>query len=248
MSDNIKINPFSSDNKLGNITSNNITGGNILPNINYLSTSDFMINKIINEISFISGYIKFENKFINQLIESIICGSLVKLVIDIIGNIELIPNYLKKILYSMYQKFKTFVNRNKDIMIEKTVDISYITSTKNINELYKAVSWYLSNNTEIDYLHEPFIEFTSDKKDIQNNNLSINKILTNNKTKEIKYNNHTINYILNSEIITIYTDSDKKRENYKIILKTLVNKKEKIDILENFCQFCLSEYVIKEWS
>ena len=73
--------------------------------------------------------------------------------------------------------------------------------------------------------------------------LSIHKILTKEKTKTIQYKNHEIKYSLSTELITVYTDKDRKRENYKVQLSTYVDEIEKNDILEDFSQHCLTEYI-----
>ncbi len=131
----------------------------------------------------------------------------------------------------------------------RQVEIPYISDTKQINELYKGVYWYLTNNMEINYLHEPFLQYVFDKKisvdnkDEIKNNMSINKILQQQKTKEINFKNHEITYSLKTDLITVYTDKDRKRENYIVTLWTDVDEVEKTDVLEEFCQHCLTEYV-----
>ena len=49
--------------------------------------------------------------------------------------------------YISYKFGKTPVKK-----IKRDVDIPYISDTRQINELYKAVFWYLTHNEEIDYL------------------------------------------------------------------------------------------------
>lgn len=63
--------------------------------------------------------------------------------------------------------------RGYKLKIKKTVEIPYITSTKQINELYKAVNWYLTNNKEIDLTDTNYLEYSFDKKIITDNFKSI---------------------------------------------------------------------------
>lgn len=137
-------------------------------------------------------------------------------------------------------------NRYKDLeLMHKTVYIEYITENKTINELYKAVNWYLSNAEEIDYIHETPLNFACEKK--QNHlfyysKSPINKYPINNREKKLIYKKHEIRYILSKSIISIYTDSEKKKENFKITLMTKIDPKSTDDVLEDFCQYCLQEY------
>ena len=145
-----------------------------------------------------------------------------------------------------FLKQKAFRERKK---YYRTVDIPYISDTRQINELYKAVFWFLTNDTEIDYLHEPYLQFVFDKKisvetrEAVKRNLSIHKILSQRQSKKISFKNHDITYILSTELITVYTDKDRKRENYKVTLTAVIDEYEKTDVLDEFCQHCLVEYI-----
>jgi SpoVK/Ycf46/Vps4 family AAA+-type ATPase len=162
--------------------------------------------------------------------------------IDIFGYIKWIffsgINFLwNKIILLIYgQKLKTF---------EKTVEISYITDDKKINELYKAVHWHISNSEEIDYLKETPIKFTyEDKISLgHSRNIKLNKHIVQNRKKEILFKNFKINYSFNNELITIYSDKDRKRENYKISLSTSMNDFTTTDIIEEFCIWVLQNYI-----
>jgi ATP-dependent 26S proteasome regulatory subunit len=70
----------------------------------------------------------------------------------------------------------------------------------------------------------------------------INKIIDQNREKSIMYKNNVIIYSHYSDIITVYTDKDRKKENYIVTLKTIQNENSKEDILEEFCKFCANEY------
>lgn len=168
-----------------------------------------------------------------------------------------LPSYIyklfKMIIFDLpkkifkYMKIIYYNNKNYPEYMDKSIEISYITDNKSINELYKAVHWYLSNAEEIDFVRETPLKFTFEKKIVPDIKLdfmneSINKFVTTNKIKQLKYKDHVIKYSLYSELITVYTDKDRKRENYKISLSTTINKCANSDILEDFCKYCLIEY------
>ena len=44
-------------------------------------------------------------------------------------------------------------------------------------------------------------------------------------------------------MITVYTDKDRKRENFRVTLSTDVDESCQSDIMEQFCQHCLTEYI-----
>lgn len=151
-----------------------------------------------------------------------------------------------KIIYAMVRSI--FIKDMRPVMIDKTVEINYITDNKTINELYKAVHWYLSNADEIDFVKESPLKFTFEKKIIPDSRVdlaheSINKFVTTNKVKHLVYKNHIIRYTLSNELITVYSDKDRKRENYKITLSTQIDSCSSTDILEEFCKYCLTEFV-----
>lgn len=131
----------------------------------------------------------------------------------------------------------------------KFVEIPYISDNRKINELYKAVSWYLSTNSEIDYSKETDLQYVYEKPIQPENaqwiksNLLLNKIVSQNKRKEIKFKNYIIKYELGTELVTIYTDKEKKRENYKVKLWVEIDQFVKTDVLEEFCQLCIIKYV-----
>lgn len=131
----------------------------------------------------------------------------------------------------------------------KFVEIPYISDNRKINELYKAVSWYLSTNSEIDYSKETDLQYVYEKPIVPENvnwiksNLLLNKIVSQNKCKEIKFKNYIIKYELGTELVTIYTDKEKKRENYKVKLWVEIDQFVKTDVLEEFCQLCIIKYI-----
>lgn len=216
-----------------------------------------VLNKVMSNFSF------FEtgNPMIDTIIATIAQALVISLVTFAVSQLGSIINYGKNFgnfswgymwyfMYNIYYFISTKICRRKQRkIIRRNVDIPYISDTRQINELYKAVFWFLTNNNEIEYLHEPYLQYVFDKKinidtrEQVKKNLNIHKILTQQKTKEIEYKNHKIKYSLSTELITVYTDKDRKRENFKVSLTTDVDECAQFDILEQFCQHCLVEYI-----
>ncbi len=143
-------------------------------------------------------------------------------------------------------KFKISQWRGTIPQFTKTVEIPFISDSRQINELYRAVHWFLSSNTEIDYIKESSLQYVCEKKleSIQIDlGFPISKILNQNKSKKILYKGHQINFLFDTETITIYTDKEKKRDNFKVKLWTQIDENTKTDILEEFCQMCVVKYL-----
>ncbi len=137
----------------------------------------------------------------------------------------------------------------KKLKVKKTVEIPYITSTKQINELYKAINWYLINNKEINLDELTYLQYSFDKKIVTENfnsikkNTEISKIPTSSESNIVKFKGYEISYKMATSTVTIYTDTEKKKENYIIYLSIEVDNTVKTDILEEFCQHCVHRYI-----
>ncbi len=251
MEKNINVDPFSANPINDSINSSPIY--NNVPSMNNLQSIMKMqlMNKVMSNITFLQTGNQSIDTVILTLIQALLI-SLVSIFVSQMGSFMKIFSsssnrlliLLKQYMYIVWCKI--FKKRK---VYPRMVDIPYISDTRQINELYKAIFWYLTHDTEIDYLHEPFLQYIFDKKitlenkDVIKNNLTIHKILTQHKIKSIKYKNHEIKYSLSTDLITVYTDKDRKRENYKVTLWTTVDEIEKTDILDDFSQHCLTEYI-----
>jgi ATP-dependent 26S proteasome regulatory subunit len=202
-----------------------------------------MINNALSYITFKTGNVGVD-LFLNGIIQAFVFSS----VSYLIGNFANLPKNIKLCIMPYYIYLQQFIMNlwyyyfNKPKIFEKKVEIMYITETKQINELYKAVFWYLSNTCDIDYINEPYLQYTCDQKTLMAGNYDINKIINQHREKKIKYKNNEITYSHYSDIITVYTDKDRKKENYTVILKVMQHENSNEDILEDFCKFCASEY------
>ena len=213
--------------------------GKTMSNLTFLTTGDPMVDMITMTV--VQGLVL----------------SLITLLMTQIGYITTQTTHLvKTTLYmamtttsSLGYRISRLFQKKETRKYARTVDIPYISDTRQINELYKAVFWYLTHDSEIDYTKEPYLQFLFDKRitaentNVVKKDLSINKILKQEKSKTIVYKNHKITYTLSTELITVYTDKDRKRENYKVTLSTIVDEVEKTDVLEDFSRHCLTEYI-----
>lgn len=179
-----------------------------------------------------------------QLIMSILNPKLINPIIQSFGKlsysvIAYIYEYIYNKLYPPKQK------KPGIIYVKKEAEVKYITENKKINELYKAVLWYLSNSPNIDYKHVSPIFFSYDhiiSPGMELIDTNIRKSISNNIKKDIYHNGHRIDYEHSKELINIYTDKERKRENYSIKLTTLLDSHANQDVLEEFCKFCLTSY------
>jgi ATP-dependent 26S proteasome regulatory subunit len=202
-----------------------------------------LISDSLSYISFKTGNKTFD-LFMNSILQAIIFTYVSSIITNLPFIYKKIQVYLRPIfIYSinLFDQLWYYVY-NKSKIIEKKVDIMYITETKQINELYKAVYWYLSNTSDVDYINETYLQYSCDQKSIMSDSCDINKIIDQNKEKKIVFKNNDITYSYYSDIITVYGDKDRKKENYIITLKIKQNENSKEDILEEFCKFCASEY------
>jgi hypothetical protein len=144
--------------------------------------------------------------------------------------------------------------RRQGDKICKTVIVDYITDTKQVNELYKAVQYFLSTDSCIDYTRESPLKLTYDKKIEtleQLEVISLNKFVPQYQSKKFNYKGYEICYNHSKETITVYADKERKRENYTITLSTMIPKDTTTDILDEFCGHCMIEYtktqLTKKW-
>lgn len=202
----------------------------------YELLNKFRTNNPIYDM-FISFIIfSFVAMFMNKI------GDLTSWILRLINRLK---NFIYKNIGNMYEYLKYQVLKyEKKEYIHKEVIIDYITDTKQINELYKAVYWYLSNTTLIDYVKETPIKYSYETK-IEENKLTeynLNQIVVYDRENKFNYNGYEVFYLYNKNLINIYTDQEKKKENYTIKLWTKYSTKLNEDVLNKFCQFCLAEY------
>ena len=256
MSNKITVDPFSSNpmtDAMYNTPYSYNSGFNNLQNV--------MNMKVLNTIQSNLGYFSTGNTIIDTIIMTSMQCIMIGMITMLVTKISTIPTLILSYLINIYRfiinwfeisvnfiQYKIF-NKKSIKMIIRHVDIPYISDTRQLNELYKAVFWYLTHDVKIDYNKEPYLQFVYNHKLLAENqsqvlsDLNIHKILSQNKTKDIKYKDYEITYWLTTENITVHSDKDRIRENFKVQLITKVPENLDKDILEEFCQFCLSEYV-----
>lgn len=194
-----------------------------------------------------STYMKAGNFLIDTMIQLVVLAMVTyltekvkKLCDEIIFYVETGYRFTKRFVANSYHK----LNKTK-FKHEISREIPYITDKKTINEIFSAVAWYLSTASEIDFNGELYLQLTSEKRIIPNHIKSeyqINKILGQRVNKKIKFGDHDIQYQLDTELVTVFGDKEKKKENFKILLKADVYPDAKNDILFEFTQYCIKKY------
>jgi len=198
----------------------------------------------------LSKSFKFENAILNA-IWSLGLSSIIAYVFMHGSNLfQYILDKINPILNKYYFKLKKFICKYGDEdTFKKVVNIKSITDNKTKNNLYNAVHWYLAHNNNIDFLRETPIDYSYEKEievdcEITNiNKIEFDKIVSNNKPISFKFRNRDINYVLLTKIIEVYGNEKKQKENYIISLETLIKNDDKNDILDEFCHYCLDEYI-----
>jgi len=197
----------------------------------------------------LSKVFKFENQILNAFASVFISALVASIIMNGMGFFKEIINFIKPTFYYYYYKLKKIIIREKEI-IRKTVNIKSITDNKNRNSLYNAVHWYLAHNNYVDYIRESPIDFSYDReidtdsaKKINIDKVEFDKIVSNNKPINFKYKEYDINYTLTTKVIEVYGNEKKQKENYIITLETNIPKEINIDILDDFCHYCLDEYI-----
>lgn len=166
-------------------------------------------------------------------------------ILGIMGKLKnLIFSVCHYIFFYIFNKIKYgILGIEKHEYINKEAIIDYITDNRQINELYKAVYWYLNNTQLIDYTKETPIKYSYETKlETVSQEYNLNQVISYDRVNKFNYSGHEIYYLYNKNLIDIYTDQVKKKENYTIKLWTKYSLKINEDILNKFCQYCLTEY------
>lgn len=212
--------------------------------MNQFSSQDMILQQNLNMGIF--NILKTGNPLIDAILLSIF-GTIIA------NNISKMMGFLTSfsfdgIFYQLmlfYRTIYSFIFKEEKV-IRKDVQISAITDEKKSNDLYEAVYWYITSNENIDYLKETPIKFSYDNKNIaqlnEENEVRLNKITSRYKDKKLTYKGNEITYMLGSEIITVYSDEERKKENRSISLSTLIKETETNDILNEFCIECVRKY------
>lgn len=221
--------------------------------------------QMINRMGNILNSIQTGDETIDFMAKIVLQSLIISVISSIFLQLNHILNWIKDVIYFAYsylcRGLKFVCNKSYYFVFKryrkiwKTVSIPMVSKNKEMNELYKAVNWYLKCKNKTDYIAEDHCEYVYSKKidsfTTINSDFEINKSLLNGKTKRLKFKNHEIQYYDITEMITIYTDREKRKENFVINIQAYVNEYDKTDILEEFCQFCVTEYVAslsaKKW-
>src|SRR3989338_2063247 len=197
--------------------------------LGHLKTGDIIYDTLISYVIFLvmGNFIAKVTSWISQIYSLIIRGT------RGIGEMS-------------WRRTKNFMRGKHIELIDRTVTIDYITDNKEYNELYNAVSWYLMATGAVYFLHESHLKFSyTDKisaEKAKNFEPHINKRVHDDHSKQIIFNEQKITYHTSCDLIKVFTDRERQRENYRITLYAVVDKCAKSDILEEFCNHCISLY------
>lgn len=224
--------------------------------INLSSIQNLLQFSMLNTITSKLGLSENDNTIVSMIVTYIV----ITLVASIAG---LIPEWYRFAMDKFNMRWydtKSFVMyiyrkivKEKKIY-EKDTEINYLNQQKAVNELFRPVLWYLTKTDDIDLLHDSPLYFSLDEKiekestnidNFKDGKFKINKCIVNNKWKKLKFKGCEIEYLLSSNIVTVYNtnaDQKKEKENFQIRLHTIVDEFTKSDILDEFCKFCCTEY------
>lgn len=190
------------------------------------------------------------NPIIDSTIQTIIWSIIGSIIINIqtIFKISFYKYYFDKLIRGFTYVYYKYLWKNEEI-INKEVIVDYITDKKKINRLYEALDWYISTKLQVNYTKETPLNLSFEKDPEQCtitdiDELGLSKRITHNKYKSFTYKDQKIYYLLNKNLITVYADQERKRENHSIVLTTKMKADCIDDILDDFCKYCLGEYIM----
>ena len=186
----------------------------------------------------------------NPIIDGIILSIITIL---ITSNVSKLINYLSGLSlsqvyyngkYHLINLYNVLRGNQKKI---KYVYVNAITDEKKPNELYDAVFWYITNTEIIDFTKELEVQFSIDNKLVIKDmgdldDIKINKVIEKNKIKNIVFEGKIVSYMFRTEIMTVYADEERKKENRSVILSTIISKNEVRDLIDEFCSECIKKY------
>lgn len=219
-----------------------------MSNINQDAIKNTMQYELLNKYRTDNPIFDAIISFIVFSLVAIVMNKLNDLASALISLLKWIYNLLLSFVCELYDKIRNCMGYQKEECMTKEVIIDYITDNRKINELYKAVYWYLSNTFLINYTRESPVKYSYETnletiKNINDFEYLLNQTIMYDNENKFCYDGYEIYYIYNRNIINIYSDQEKKRENYTIKLWTKYRINSTSDVLNKFCQFCVSEYV-----
>lgn len=206
-----------------------------------LSTINNSINQALNIGIF--NIFKTNNPVIDAIILSIL-GTLIATginkLINLVPQISITSIYIY--FFNVFTRIYNYITGKNEFI--KQVTINSISDDRKTNELYDAMYWYLTNSDIVDFVKETPLKFNYDKKiHITDENIKLKKIMSKHKEKQVIYKNYVVSYMLSSDVITIYSDEERKKENRSIIIWTKIKNADTVDVLDEFCTDCIKRYI-----
>lgn len=192
----------------------------------------------------------FSSSFMYSTIMSCI---IVSVITALVTKVDVLVNWMSSIVSKLYGSANYWgiilFNRimKKQLFEPKTCVISLISDDRSINELYAPIDWYLTSNLFVDYSKETPLNMALNKKVDQfevGESVKLKQSIAQGQVKYITYKDIKIAFSYSTEVITLFIDKERKKENKKITLTTMINKTipDHQVILANFCEHCVSEY------
>ncbi len=174
MSNKITVDPFSSNPM--NPINDGLYANPYSYNSGFNNLQNMMNMKVISTIQSNLGYFSTGNTIIDTIMMTSMQCILISMITMLVTKISIIPTLILSYLTILYRfiincitwtlnftKYK--LSKTKSIkIITRHVDIPYISDTRQLNELYKAVFWYLTHDIKIDYNKEPYLQFVYNHK------------------------------------------------------------------------------------
>jgi AAA+ superfamily predicted ATPase len=207
----------------------------------YMDPANTITNNILQNLNIENPILL---AIVSVLIYSVVSSQTKDLGIHSINLVKWIYNSIYQFIgYLFFSIYKCFNNKIKKI--RKEIIVESITDDRHTNELYKAVQWYLANNTAIDYIRETPVKLTFEKRidDKDSSSHKVNQMLLNGKETQFKFNNHELHFVFDTNLITVYAgEAERKKEKRVIKLWTEIFENATNDVLAEFCEYCMNEY------
>jgi len=205
------------------------------------------------------GLMSLANKFNtgNPFLDFFVCMAIGGVMTAVVDVFKELCSY-SRIKYQIDRVVRIFGNflarfKSRPENFTKEVIINYYDDSRNKNELYIAMDWYLTDKYSDDLKNDTPLEYfySDDIRDHKDEVLDTRMRVPQNKYKTITYKDHEICYLLDKKIEDVYApDKKKQRENRRISLSCSMKKNEQ-DILNDFSNHVLNEYKEKvygkEW-
>lgn len=194
----------------------------------------------------------------NAFIDGILTVMIISLLSYIVKQFSDLPTVIGNFYNKIMIKIRLFFRPKSADKISKTTIIESLSEDKKPNELYTAVYWFLTTNIDLTVDSNVKMSFTKkieldEYKELKDKNINKNMSYGTKKIFNYAHNNITfeIEYFFATNLVSVYTDKKRDKENHIIYLTTLIDPNIRFDVFEEFSKMCMREYakslVDKKW-